>query len=80
MNEDISEAIIDGTIIRHKFLKSRSIEDRKAYNKQRNYCASLTRKIKKGNPIILIIRRLLTICLFGNMFTVYEKPLRSLRE
>ena len=80
MNEDISEAIIDGTIIRHKFLKSRSIEDRKAYNKQRNYCASLIRKIKKDNPIILMIRRLLTICLLGNMFTVYEKPLRSLRE
>ena len=32
--------------LRHKFLRSQSIEDRKAYNKQRNYGISLIRKIK----------------------------------
>ena len=47
MNKDISKAIVHRTSLRHKFLKSRSIEDRKAYNKQRNYCVSLIRKIKK---------------------------------
>ena len=47
MNEDIPEAIIDGTMLRAKFLTSRSIEDRKTYNKHRNYRVSLACKIKK---------------------------------
>ena len=45
MNKDISKAIIDRTRLRHKFLRSQSIEDRKAYNRQRNYCVSLIQKI-----------------------------------
>ena len=47
MNKDIFKAIMHRTSLRHKFLKSRSTEDRKAYNKQRNYCVSLIREIKK---------------------------------
>ena len=47
MNKDIYKAIKDRTRLRHKFLRSWSVEDRKAYNKQRNYCVSLIRKIKK---------------------------------
>ena len=47
MNKDISKVIMDRTRLTHKFLRSRSIEDRKTYNKQRNYCVSLIRKIKK---------------------------------
>ena len=47
MNKDISKAIMDRTRLRHKFLRSRSIEDRNVYNKQSNYCVSLIRKIKK---------------------------------
>ena len=67
MNKDIPKAIMDRTRLRHKSLRSRSIEDRKAYNKQRNYCVSLIRKIKKKTTtIIWITRRLLTISLFGN--------------
>ena len=38
MNKDISKAIMDRTRLRHKFLRSRSVEDRNAYNKQRIYC------------------------------------------
>ena len=44
MNKDISKAIMDRTRLRHKEL---SIKDRNAYNKQRNYCISLIRKMKK---------------------------------
>ena len=73
MNEDISEAIIDGTIIRHKFLKSRSIEDRKAYNKQRNYCASLIRKIKKDYYNNLDYKKIID----NKSFWKYIKPLLS---
>ena len=73
MNEDISEAIIDGTIIRHKFLKSRSIEDRKAYNKQRNYCVSLIRKIKKDYYNNLDYKKIID----NKSFWKYIKPLLS---
>ena len=37
MNKDISKAIMDHARLRHKSLRSQAIEDRKAYNKQRNY-------------------------------------------
>ena len=47
MSKDISKTIMDRTRLRHKFLRSRSIEDRSAYKKQRNYCVSLIRKIKE---------------------------------
>ena len=47
MNKDISKAIMDRTSLRHKFLRGRSVEDKNAYNKKRNYCVSLFRKIKK---------------------------------
>ena len=33
--------------MRNKFLKTRSNEDKKAYNTQRNYCLALVRKAKK---------------------------------
>ena len=37
-----------GSRLRNKFLKTRSNEDKKAYNTQRNYCLTLVRKAKKG--------------------------------
>ena len=46
MNKDISKAIMNRTRLRNRFLKSRSFEDKAAYNKQRNYCVSLVRKTK----------------------------------
>ena len=33
--------------LRNKFLKSRSLSDKKAYNKRRNACVNLLRKTKK---------------------------------
>ena len=44
MNKDISKAIMNRTRFRNRFLKSRSIEDKAAYNKQRNYSVSLVQK------------------------------------
>ena len=46
MNKDISKAIRNRTRLRNKFLKSRYIEDKAAYNKQRNSCGSLNLKTK----------------------------------
>ena len=47
MNKNISKAIMDGTRLRKKFLKSRSTESKLAYNKQMNYCVSLIRQTKR---------------------------------
>ena len=47
MNKELKKAIMVRSKLRKKFLKSRSEEDRKAYNKQRNMCFKLLRKIKK---------------------------------
>ena len=71
MNKDISKAIMDRTRLRHKFLRSRSIEDRKAYNKQRNYCVSLIRKIKKDCYNNLDYKKIID----NKSFWKYVKPL-----
>ena len=38
---------MDRTRLRNKFLKNRTAENKLAYNRQRNYCVSLTRKSKR---------------------------------
>ena len=47
LNKEILKAIMNRTRLRNKFLRSRSTEDRSAYNQQRNFCLSLVRKAKK---------------------------------
>ena len=73
MNKDISKAIMDRTRLRHKFLRSRSVEDRNAYNKQRNYCVSLIRKIKKDYYNNLDYKKIID----NKSFWKYIKPLLS---
>ena len=43
----INKTIMDRSRLRKKSLKTRSNEDKKAYNTQRNYCLTLFRKAKK---------------------------------
>ena len=38
---------MDRSRLKNKFLKSRSNEDKKVYNTQRNYCLTLVRKAKR---------------------------------
>ena len=71
MNKDISKAFMDRTRLRHKFLRSRSSEDRNTYNKQRNYCASLIRKIKKDFYNNLDYKKIINNKSFWN----YIKPM-----
>ena len=73
MNKDISKAIMDRTRLRHKFLRSRSIEDRNACNKQRNYCVSLICKIKKDHYNNLDYKKIID----NKSFWKYIKPLLS---
>ena len=47
MNKAISKAVMDRTRLRNKFLKNRTAENKLAYNRQRDYCVSLTRKSKR---------------------------------
>ena len=71
MNKDISKAIMDRTRLRHKFLRSPTVEDRKPYNKQRNYCVSLIRKIKKDYYNDLDYKKIID----NKSFWKYVKPL-----
>ena len=47
LNKEILKAIMNRTRLRNKFLRSRSTEDRSAYNQPRNFGLSLVRKAKK---------------------------------
>ena len=54
MNKKLSKEIMTRSRLRNKFLKTKTDANRKAYNKQRNYCVSLFRREKKSlfnNPI-----------------------------
>ena len=48
MNKKRSKEIMTRSRLRNKFLKTKSDANRKAYNKQRNYCVSLFRREKKS--------------------------------
>ena len=47
INKTILKTIMDRSRLKSKFLKTRSTEDKKAYNTQRKYCLMLVRKAKK---------------------------------
>ena len=64
---------MDRTRLRHKFLRSRSVEDRNAYNKQRNYCVSRIRKIKKDYYNNLQCKKIID----DKSFWKHVKPLLS---
>ena len=48
INKEIQRGVMVRSKLRKKFLKSRSENDKKAYNKQKNKCVSLLRKTKKA--------------------------------
>ena len=47
LNKTILKATMDQSRLRKKFLKTRSNEDKKVYNTQRNYCLTLVRRAKQ---------------------------------
>ena len=48
INKPLCKAIMIRSKLRNKYLKLKTTESHEAYQKQRNYCASLLRKNKKG--------------------------------
>ena len=48
MTKELHKAVMKRSKLRNKFLKTKSITDRKIYNVQRNYCKKLLRSTKKS--------------------------------
>ena len=48
MNKELTKAIMARSRLKNKSLKLKTIEAREAYKKQRNFCVSLLRRIKKN--------------------------------
>ena len=71
MNKKIRKAIMDRTRLRNRFLRTRSNENKEAYNKQLNYCVSLFRKIKHKYYNNLIIGRLPVTNHFGKISSLF---------
>ena len=57
MNKSFSKEIMKIARLRNKFLKDRNKENKRRYSKQRNYCVSLIRKMKKDYYSILDIKK-----------------------
>ena len=47
MTKELNKEIMTRSILRNKFLRFRSEENKKAYNEQRNRCVTLVRNAKK---------------------------------
>ena len=48
MTKELHKVVMKRSRLRNKFLKTKSITDRKNYNFQRNYCKKLIRSTKKS--------------------------------
>ena len=47
MNKTLSKSIMTRSKLKNKYNKSPTEENRRLYNKQRNYCSNLTKKVKR---------------------------------
>ena len=52
MTKELHKAIMKRSRLRKKFLKTKSITDRKNYNVQRNYCKKLSRYLLQNHTLI----------------------------
>ena len=57
MNKILSKEIMKRTRLRNKFLKDQNKENKSRYSKQRNYCVSLIRKMKKDYYSTLDVKK-----------------------
>ena len=48
MTKELNKAIMTRSRLRNKYLKEKSVESKIAYDKQRNYCLNLLRRIEKN--------------------------------
>ena len=58
MNKTLSKAIMHRTRFRNKYLRNKTVENKRKYTKQRNYCVSLLRKSKREYDINLDVKNI----------------------
>ena len=73
MNKQLNKSVMDRNRLRNKYLRNKSEETKKAYNKQRNYVVSLLRKSKREYYNSLDIKKIID----NKMFWKTVKPLFS---
>ena len=71
MNKKLSKEIMKRSYRRNKYWNTRSDPDRKAYNKQKNYVVSLSRKGKNNCTVILTLTFLQKIKLSGKLLNPF---------
>ena len=57
INKIVSQKIMKRTRVRNKFLKDQNKQNKRWYSKQRNYCVSLIRKMKKDYYSTLYVKK-----------------------
>ena len=77
MDKKISKAIMNRTRLGNRFSRTRSNEDKAAYNKQQNYCVSLIPKVSNTTITTLIIGRLPITDHFRNISNLFF-PIKAL--
>ena len=73
MNKELNKAVMDRSRLRNKYLINRTEENKRAYNKQRNYVVSLVRKSKREYYNNLDIKKIID----NKKFWKTVKPLFS---
>ena len=58
MNKTLSKAIIHRIRFRNKYLRNKTVENKRKYTKQRNYCVSLLRKSKREYDVNLDVKNI----------------------
>ena len=80
MTKELHKAIMKRSRLRNKFLNTKSINDSKNYNIQRNYCKKILRSTKKSYFNNLDISKIKTIVLFFTIKTSKSKKINLNEE
>ena len=80
MNKALSKPIMQRTKLRSKFLKDPSAENKFSYNKQRNWCVSLLRKVKNKYFATLNEKDITDNKKFGQTIRLFLSEKTKLRE
>ena len=78
MTKNLHKEIVKRPRLRNKYLKSKSITDRKKYNIQRNFCKKLLRTTKKEYFNKLETKKSLIIKRFGELlFLLFQTKIQK---
>ena len=81
MTKELHKAIMKRSKVRNKFLKSKTLSDRKAYTSQRNFCKKLLRNTKRTYFNNLDIKKVTVTKHFGKLlFRCFQTNSREMRK